>query len=162
LASAKGFQYSLVEDFSESRFSFSERYMFASNEGPSLDRGGESYIHIDLDVSVMTHVSSDAYNMTVLCYRTGAIEFEQPPVDLCRSIHSFALGDASRTIGGAGTFRGKVLDHYEVKEAGLQYAMFQLCPAPQEPDVKVSGELTFKNPYGYLPGMYYGYLPFQV
>ena len=51
-----------------------------------------------------------------------------------------------------------------VARTGYQYIVFILCrnskTLADEVTVEVSGELSFKNPYGYLPARYYGFLPF--
>lgn len=49
-------------------------------------------------------------------------------------------------------YMANVAAHRQVAESGLQHAFIQVCP--NEVDVKeltVEGELTFHNPYGYLP-----------
>ncbi|CAM9344547.1 unnamed protein product, partial [Heterosigma akashiwo] len=44
-----------------------------------------------------------------------------------------------------------------------QYVAFRVCPLQTAgaPYVAVAGRVAFKNPYGYLPGMYFGFLPWS-
>lgn len=95
---------------------------------------------------------------------------EFPPDASDRSLHTFA----ARKIGGAaGGEEGKegeggqeweALVHadYKVLQSGVQNVLFQLCPSlVSSSSVALTGEISFKNPYGYLPGRFYGYLPFE-
>lgn len=50
---------------------------------------------------------------------------------------------------------------YKVQREGEQIAVMLLCePQARIPSVLTSLDLSFKNPYGWLPGIKYGYLPF--
>lgn len=52
--------------------------------------------------------------------------------------------------------------HYQVKDTGLQNVLFQVCPSNYPLEItELNGEISFRNPYGYLPGRFYGYLPFE-
>lgn len=52
--------------------------------------------------------------------------------------------------------------HYKVEDTGLQNVLFQVCPSNIPLEItQLSGEIAFRNPYGYLPGRFYGYLPFE-
>ncbi|CAN0037127.1 unnamed protein product, partial [Sphacelaria rigidula] len=60
-------------------------------------------------------------------------------------------------------FVADVLAHRDVDEAGLHNVFFQLCPVGIEVhSITAEGELTFRNPYGYMPGMDYGCIPFEI
>lgn len=53
--------------------------------------------------------------------------------------------------------------YYEVKQEGSQNALLVACDANGRfalPSYKVHVDVTFHNPYGYLPGTRYGFLPF--
>ena len=53
---------------------------------------------------------------------------------------------------GVQSYSAKVEARHNVDESGLQHMMIQVCP--NEVNIKtfsVEGELTFHNPYGFLP-----------
>mmetsp|Transcript_15921 Transcript_15921/g.37104 ORF Transcript_15921/g.37104 Transcript_15921/m.37104 type:complete len:555 (-) Transcript_15921:220-1884(-) len=61
---------------------------------------------------------------------------------------------------------------YEVHNTGIQSVVLEMCyqtspdstvkMAVADATVSFQGELTFKNPYGYLSGIYFGYIPFEA
>ncbi len=52
---------------------------------------------------------------------------------------------------------------YEVTVEAWHNVAFQLCEDEEvEPQAHVDGVIQFRNPYGYLPGELYGYLPFEA
>ena len=52
---------------------------------------------------------------------------------------------------------------YEVTVEAWHNVAFQLCEDEEvEPQAHVDGMIQFRNPYGYLPGELYGYLPFEA
>ena len=52
---------------------------------------------------------------------------------------------------------------YEVTVEAWHNVAFQLCENEEvEPQAHVDGMIQFRNPYGYLPGELYGYLPFEA
>ena len=52
---------------------------------------------------------------------------------------------------------------YEVTLEAWHNVAFQLCEDEEvEPQAHVDGMIEFRNPYGYLPGELYGYLPFEA
>lgn len=55
---------------------------------------------------------------------------------------------------------------YIVKQSGLHSVIVEVCsPSEQwgivDASTRVKGSMTFRNPYGYLSAIYYGYLPFE-
>jgi len=55
---------------------------------------------------------------------------------------------------------------YNVKQSGLHSVIVEVCsPAAEwgvvDATTRVTGSMTFRNPYGYLSAIYYGYLPFE-
>ena len=67
----------------------------------------------------------------------------------------------SWTVSSTENTQGK--GYYEVKEEGSQNALLVACDVNGRfalPSYKVKVDITFHNPYGYLPGTRYGLLPF--
>ena len=53
------------------------------------------------------------------------------------------------------SYTAKVAARREVSESGLQHAFIQVCPAEVGTSaLTLNGDLTFRNPYGYLPVSY--------
>ena len=48
-----------------------------------------------------------------------------------------------------------------MRKAGLQYVALQVCDAWNADGLELDGVFEFKNPYGYLPATYFGFLPFE-
>jgi len=66
--------------------------------------------------------------------------------------------DSSRLI----KYVGRAEATYKVQTTGVQYAVFTTCPAKIIPPfTAIKGSINFRNPYGYLPGMYFGFLPWN-
>lgn len=60
-------------------------------------------------------------------------------------------------------FMANIVAHRDVEESGLQHAFIQVCPASVDATIlKTTGDLEFKNPYGFLPGADFGCLPFEL
>ena len=49
---------------------------------------------------------------------------------------------------------------YKIKKSGLYTVLLANCDHANPMDVLVTGETHWMNPYGYLPGEYYGMMPF--
>ena len=64
--------------------------------------------------------------------------------------------------------RARLDVRYSVVSSGLQYVVMQSCStsglhvsSAAATTVSLEGSIAFKNPYGFLPGMYFGFLPFE-
>lgn len=70
-------------------------------------------------------------------------------------------------VGGSnGTFfawKAHIDMQYIVTAEEWHNVAFQLCsPESEGPVAEIDGEVTFKNPYGFIPAELYGFLPFEV
>lgn len=75
-------------------------------------------------------------------------------------LHAFGkLEDTQSFVISAGAKPFAVDFTSTVTQTGYQYLVFVLC-SDENVEVEVTGELAFRNPYGFLPARYYGYLPF--
>ena len=58
-----------------------------------------------------------------------------------------------------------VREQTKVRKKGMQYVMFEVCtPAyllAHSLTTSLSGTISFRNPYGYLPAIFFGFLPFE-
>lgn len=54
---------------------------------------------------------------------------------------------------------------YDVQQSGVQSVIMEVCwkqaGLNEAEGTHLDGKMTFQNPYGYLSGIYYGYLPFE-
>jgi len=99
-----------------------------------------------------------------LCYKNGSITPQ--------AIDGFGDFNDLIELPIAGSKTAMALDvRTDVRVNGWQHMTFVLCrylgpiesPGDKVEGVELSlqGEIFFVNPYGYLPGLYYGYLPFM-
>lgn len=63
-------------------------------------------------------------------------------------------------------YYSKVKLNYKIPVSGLYSIIVEVCDnrigqTVIDGTVKLSGEVVFENPYGYLSGIYYGYMPFE-
>lgn len=66
-------------------------------------------------------------------------------------------------IGVYYLWKAKIHYSYSVRHEEWHNVAFQLCTEPDEgPVAKVEGEVTFRNPYGFIPAELFGFLPFEV
>lgn len=87
---------------------------------------------------------------------------EFPPEASDRSLHTFAARKVDGVGGEGQEWEALVHADYKVLQSGVQNVLFQVCPSLMSlSSVALAGEISFKNPYGYLPGRFYGYLPFE-
>jgi hypothetical protein len=60
---------------------------------------------------------------------------------------------------------GSVKMMYKVQVSGLHSVIVEVCAGDRggvlDAATRVTGTLEFRNPYGYLSGIYYGYYPFE-
>ena len=60
-------------------------------------------------------------------------------------------------------WKAKLHYSYPVRLQEWHNVAFQLCTEPDRgPMAKVEGEVTFRNPYGFIPAELFGFLPFEV
>ena len=52
-------------------------------------------------------------------------------------------------------------DEIAVQQKGLQYVMLEVCYWEQRSQTSLHGTITVRNPYGYLPAIFFGFLPFE-
>lgn len=158
-----------------SHASYSEGWMYGSNDGPKGAPQGESYVDVDFEVTAIPLRKPNAdVNVNVMFYRSNVLDFGiENNLNICpETLHppsSFLDVERSSfpaTASGQGsdqTYTAKVTAHREVSESGLLHVFVQVCPADMGTSaLKIDGDLTFRNPYGYLPGMDFGCLPFEL
>ena len=60
-------------------------------------------------------------------------------------------------------YESNLLYKYPVELNIYHVAAFKICEHGRSSDVAmITGDITFRNPYGFLPGELFGYLPFEV
>ena len=52
-------------------------------------------------------------------------------------------------------------DEIAVQQKGLQYVMLEVCYWEQRFQTSLHGTIAFRNPYGYLRAIFFGFLPFE-
>ncbi|KAJ1459928.1 lung seven transmembrane receptor-domain-containing protein [Pelagophyceae sp. CCMP2097] len=175
LAVCGAYKWDIRQMYTEDKMSFSEMFMYGQNSGPWPFTAGDSYIQIHL--AGVVYGAKGPANLTVASFTTPD-QVSLNDVDLCtdrlpagatrlqkkdfvlNAPHDETVAPTSMDFTDdveepKGAFKAR----FAVKEAGLQYVVFQLCEAFDT--VYLNGGITFRNPYGYLPGMYFGFLPFE-
>ena len=67
---------------------------------------------------------------------------------------------------GSSRFYAHARMAYKVKQSGLHSVIMEICSSYEDWGVldaatEVRGTMEFRNPYGYLSGIFFGYLPFE-
>ena len=75
-----------------------------------------------------------------------------------RTFHSIPVGN--------NRFYAHARMQYKVKQSGLHSVIMEVCSSYEDWGVldattKIKGTMEFRNPYGYLSGIFFGYLPFE-
>lgn len=188
---------------------FSERYMFASGEGPEMLEQGEAYIQVDTDLLCYMSVNRSStigyaiyatdeghHHETLRGMCTASLETsgkrrkkkdkkddsgitqeeelvrntwamnvvaKQVKTKYVKTIHLEGHQPPLFLNGTYFLYKAAVDHKYEVKLEAWHNVAFQLCEDEiLEPQAHVDGMLSFKNPYGYLPGELFGFLPFEA
>lgn len=170
------FIYHLNDTFYDaSTFTLSERFAYGTDMGPIGFSKGKSYISLSLKIGVEPYDGS-AYpaSVSTLFYQSDSLVLETPEVNLCSSrpllpYKATYVEQQSAPIVMLNEVATANVDvYYEVKDSGLIYSLIQVCPGNGNlvigdyAAVSMDGVAKFHNPYGYLPGLYYGYLPFEA
>lgn len=172
-AAARGYTWGVHETYGQEKLSFSELYMYGTDRGPWPFTGGDAFVSADLKCTLATPYARA--NVSVMAF-TSPDELDLGGVDLCaplavpshtiskllkhsRSVSTPKLRTATFEVTSDAVSDVRAL--FEVKASGLQYLALQVCDSWTPVMLRVDGEITFKNPYGYLPAMYFGFLPFE-
>jgi hypothetical protein len=140
-------------------YSISERFMYGTDSGPFGFSKGSSYINLDLNVKLQSGAPGD-YSVKLLYYHDALLNVDLPNVNLCEArlvlpqdvqqlkLESFPLAASA----DGKEYSGKVASRLDVAESGLIYALLQTCPPRDNTVLTITGDVVFKNPYGFLPG----------
>lgn len=151
--------------YGDARLSFSEGFMFGSSSWPwpqtRKATSTELFSSIEVDVDVRAFgVVEDAQAVLMCVASSSAIELEK--FNACNM-------SANKTTDQLFAHRngsvGSLFGSYRVETDGFQTVVIQLCSDEEEIDadeVVLDGVVAFKNPAGYLPAQYFGYLPFEA
>lgn len=167
---------------------FSERYMFASRNGPPMLEQGESYIDISARVTSYMTLNRSA-NVGFAVYASKDQHHHDTLEGICgdediRINSAWALNVFSKRVpttyvgtktikaesappgsGLNGTYylwKADLSSRYEVEKEAWHNVAFQLCTEEMAgPVAQVDGGVTFRNPYGFIPAELYGFLPFE-
>mmetsp|Transcript_19321 Transcript_19321/g.27777 ORF Transcript_19321/g.27777 Transcript_19321/m.27777 type:complete len:508 (-) Transcript_19321:109-1632(-) len=175
----QAFRWHVNDDMSDTGrvLTLSERYMFASGDGPLLLEQGESYIDIETKLLVTSRDNVSSH----FEYAVYATDFEHhaDSFGLCgesASEYSWATNALIRTVPtqytstvknpttGANEYHwtAKIRRKYTVNVESWHNVAFQLCSYQGRIlSAELTGTVSFKNPYGYIPAELYGLLPFE-
>ena len=162
---------------------FSERYMFASGNGPAMLNQGKAYIAIDTTVKAFMSLNVS----TTIGYATFIAlddhhhdSFEGMCGDRDVRDNYWAINainkrttlvymgeeqivDLSQNLNGTYyVYSASVKNLYNVQEEAWHNVAFQFCASESSQSfAKIDGSVTFRNPYGFIPAELYGFLPFE-
>lgn len=183
---------------------FSERYMFASGEGPEMLEQDESFIQVDTDLLCYMSVNRSS-TIGYAIYATDEGHHHETLRGICNAppeskdnkknsnqqnqmqeellTNTWAMNVVARQVktryvktirmeghqpplflnGTYFLYKADVDHKYKVTLEAWHNVAFQLCEDEMvEPQAHVDGMISFKNPYGYLPGELFGFLPFEA
>lgn len=157
--------------------------MFSTQKGPLIMEQGPSYIHLQNDVRIYTATNSSpkvAYaifspeesnvhtNLDGMCdgetYRNEwAVLVDTRRVSTQYQGKVKLLEPSLGINGSYYVWSTTVQRKYTVVLEAWHNVAFQVCPVLDSGMVKatIHGQITFRNPYGYLPAELYGFLPFE-
>lgn len=99
-------------------------------------------------------VSPSSANV-VVCLVSVYVLTLYPCIRLVLKVERSSFPATASGQGSDQTYTAKVTAHREVSESGLLHVFVQVCPADMGTSaLKIDGDLTFRNPYGYLPVSY--------
>eukprot|EP00937_MAST-01D_sp_MAST-1D-sp2_P006567 g6567.t1 len=84
------------------------------------------------------------------------------------SVQLMDFGDASfgtdgeLALNGTGAVATVAPLSYTVRRRGRQYLRVEMCGEYGDKDLRVAGAVAFRNPYGFLPAVTFGLLPFHL
>jgi len=157
VACGAGYKWGVYETYGQEKLSFSELYMYGTDRGPWPFARGASYVAADVKCTLNSaHARA---NVSVMAL-TSAEELELGDVDLCAPSLP-AEHSARKTFEVTADAVTHVDVSFDVEESGLQYLALQVCDAWTPVLLKIDGSIVFRNPYGFLPAMYFGFLPFE-
>lgn len=178
------FKWHLTDVLPQNSFlTFSERFMFASKHGPFIMGQGDSFINIDADV-VFYMESNETRTVSYAVYATSE-EFHESHLDnMCSGyptsfyamnidsgivsthyIDHVSINNPELELNGTYyKFLTHIKKNYPVIRQAWYNVAFKLCgEKPKDNSIaQIDGYVTFKNPYGYIPGELFGFLPFEV
>jgi len=181
---ASAFKWHLTDKLPPQKIlTFSEKYMFATGLGPALLEQGAAYIHVD--TTVQTYMSmnrSSLIGYSIFAASEG--HFQDNLEGMCgdsdiRLNYWAANVDSGRVptsyvghryvynqeLGLNGTYyiwSARLLARYSVNVEAWHNVAFQFCASEGSQSIaKVDGSIVFRNPYGFIPGELFGFLPFE-
>lgn len=143
--------------------------MFKTNDGP-FGWNGNSLVTVDMSATLLLeNAKSEDFGVAVVLYSDELVMD-----NLCTGEYD---GNGSKRKGRLYTFENGTKNvhlkmEFDVKEEGIQKAIVQSCRREKgneifhehvsgESVVGFEGQMRFRNPYGFLPGLLYGLLPFS-
>mmetsp|Transcript_25089 Transcript_25089/g.35147 ORF Transcript_25089/g.35147 Transcript_25089/m.35147 type:complete len:522 (-) Transcript_25089:729-2294(-) len=158
--------------------------MFSPDDAPSKTPPGNGDSYINIDVDLTRQYDTNDSSVGVFVFHSDATNHIGVKVDdkifLCCSESLFEKHDCGNASVGEviwsphplllvvenTTFTEgntiSVKQKYNIKESGMYYVYFVNCKASGLGRVTVDGTVTFMNPYGYLNGEMYYFMPFYL
>jgi hypothetical protein len=158
-------------NYSASDYTYTERFMFPKDEGP-LDGKGSSHIELDMVATIPASEMQDYVELVLAFYHIDEDrQTEQTTLPFICTHNDRAVAKLFSDQGMENLERHffplnatsvPIKAKYIVTQRGLQYVRVAVCPSSLFDVVNLEGTMSFRNPYGYLPGVMYGFLPFQT
>ena len=174
-------------DMGQNPITWSELYMYSNDNAPLSINNDPARINVDLHLDMTSmygtrnltvvvsvfHVPprfvSDPVNTEIL---TSMLSDTAKKAELCQgkmphpASHIRTRTFRSVLVGPGDRYYAHARMQYKVKQSGLHSVILEVCSSEADWGVldtatKVKGTIEFRNPYGYLPGIFFGYLPFE-
>lgn len=172
------------------KFTFSELFMYSNADAPLGLRVHEPTIKVNVHVMAETNSSELAQAAEDLQIRVATSVFHVPvdagvgvdmnalnselqeianDVNLCSGQEPTPANDVVTNEYFAEWHDGQLHAHvdmtFDVKTSGVQSVIMEVCDnvagLSESSGIHIHGEMVFRNPYGYLSGIYFGYMPFE-
>ena len=154
-------------------------YMYSVNDAPAVkSKNPHSYIKFHFTLELDNTNSDNVAQVTVFKGVPGdflganhkyCCSREDVKSGFCSVMNELFIPDKIKSAVFLADFdEGEAVDGkttvdlhgtYDIEEKGLYTIMFSFCQ-PNPSEIKISGTATWKNPYGYLTGEFYGFLKF--
>lgn len=142
-------------------------FTYGSNKGPFPFPDGLSSIELDIEASMSVEdwTTQEDVSLAVLIHKEDLVERAYSEKgNLCLGGASWQSGSLflypMEASGDGGSKMVHISTKEKVEDTGLHFVTLQACGASLD-SMDLTGKLRFRNPYGYLPGVMYGFLPFE-
>eukprot|EP00633_Aureoumbra_lagunensis_P005230 CAMPEP_0197316526 /NCGR_PEP_ID=MMETSP0891-20130614/42889_1 /TAXON_ID=44058 ORGANISM="Aureoumbra lagunensis, Strain CCMP1510" /NCGR_SAMPLE_ID=MMETSP0891 /ASSEMBLY_ACC=CAM_ASM_000534 /LENGTH=523 /DNA_ID=CAMNT_0042806019 /DNA_START=15 /DNA_END=1586 /DNA_ORIENTATION=+ len=195
-----GYDWRLDATYLDAKISFSETYMYGTDQGPWPVATGDSFISVDFDWQVHGISSNQAILpvKAAVVYSTKLVDIIADDFELCGNapilpnyvkkiemidfflplisddntptlsptpsttlVPTSEIHNSTRRFLAADQIHRAAVNHrFSIQRTGLQTLVLEAC-SNEANEMIFTGNIGFKNPYGWLPARFFGFMPFE-